>query len=250
MAGVERRPAPVSAIEVDVQVVPDDMHGLGGIEGRDPLHEPHEIVRRPRGPAVAHDTAPVHFEGAQQRLRAVSRVLELASAPTAWLRRAIRKPTLQRLHARLLVDREHHRAGRGLQVELGDLRHLLAKLRIGTVEPTLDPVWPQIVLDQQALVAAPPNAHRRGGGRSLRRPTRRSCASSCPRGAPPARRPGRSTPSASRAQTSAETRAAACPAARALRGVETDLASARRCEDGRPLAEPRRRHCRRPPRPR
>jgi hypothetical protein len=100
----------------------------------------------------------VHLKGAEERLRPVPRVLELPAAPPAGRRGAIREAAFQRLHARLLVDREHHRARRGLQIQGGNFRHLLAELRIRAVEPALDPMRPQIAVGEQALVTAPADA--------------------------------------------------------------------------------------------
>ena len=62
-------------------------------------------------------------------------------------RGTVREAALQRLHARLLIDREHHGTGWGMQVQLGDRRHLLAELRIGTMEPALDPVRAQFWME-------------------------------------------------------------------------------------------------------
>ena len=103
------------------------------------------------------------------------RVLELPAAPPAGRRGPVRPAPLQRLHARLLIDREHHRAGRGMQVQRGDLRDLLAKLRIRAVQPAPDPVRPKLALRQQALVAAPADAlHEAAGDRFVDQ--RRDCA--------------------------------------------------------------------------
>jgi len=158
VAGVERTPPPLLTIEVNVQVIPDDMDGPGRVAHRELLHERHQIGRRPRRSARAHDLAPVHLKGAEQRLRAVPGVFELPPPGPARGGRAIRKAPLPGLHAGLFVDRQDDGAGRGMQIQVGNLGDLRPELGIGTVQPALDAVRSQVAVGQDALIAAPTDA--------------------------------------------------------------------------------------------
>jgi hypothetical protein len=100
----------------------------------------------------------MHLKRAEQRLRAAPRVLELPPSPPAGPGRTIRKAPFQGLPAGLLIDREDHGARWRMQVQVGDRRHLRAELRVGAMEPPLNPMRPQITFGQQALVAAPADA--------------------------------------------------------------------------------------------
>ena len=137
VAGIEGGPALLGPVEVDVEAIRDDMHGAGGVRDRHRLDEAHEIGRRAGVATVADDPAAVHLERTEQRLGPMTRVLELPLPRPPRARGAVREAPLQGLHARLLVDREHHRPRGRMQVQVGDRRHLLPKLGVGTVQPTL-----------------------------------------------------------------------------------------------------------------
>ncbi len=85
----------------------------------------------------------------------VTRVLELPPSRPPGDRGAGREAPRQGLHARFLVDREHHRPRGRMQVQVGDRRHLLPKLGVGTVQPAPHPVRPQLADGQNPLIATP-----------------------------------------------------------------------------------------------
>jgi len=78
--------------------------------------------------------------------------------------RPSRLPGRAFMSARLLVDREHDRAARGMQVRGGDLRNFFAKRGIRAVDPALDPVRPEVDRGENALIATPTDAGHQAAG--------------------------------------------------------------------------------------
>ena len=76
----------------------------------------------------------------------MSLVLELATSSTTRSGRPVGKAALQGLHACFFVDTEHDFAGWWIQIQFGNLRDLLTKLRVGTVHPTPYQVWSKLSL--------------------------------------------------------------------------------------------------------
>ncbi len=85
----------------------------------------------------------------------MSLVLELATSSTTRSGRLVGKTALQSLHACFFVDTEHDFARWWIQIQLGNLRDLLAKLRVGSVHPTPHHVGSNLSLGQDALHTAP-----------------------------------------------------------------------------------------------
>ena len=105
MVGIERGPAVIAAIEMDVEAVPDHVHGPRRIQGGDLLHATDHVGHRPRGPAVGHDPAR-WISNAQSSDCVPCRVYSNSRRSGRSLRGAVREAPRQRLHARLLIDRE------------------------------------------------------------------------------------------------------------------------------------------------
>jgi len=204
------------------------MHGAGRVLRRDRVHETYEIGPRPRGAALGDRPSAVDLEGTEQGLRAVACVLELPAAPPAPSGRPVREAPLQGLHARFLVDREHHRPGRGLQVQRGDFADLLPKLGIGAMHSALNLVRPQVDVGQDALVTAPADSlDQAARGRFVHQTV--DGPGPLAGGRHGLTGQGDQLEASDPGRTWAWGRSAPCPATLRSRGARTARASARRC---------------------
>src|SRR5690606_29262629 len=88
---------------VDIEVVPNHVHGPRGIALCELLEEGNEVVGG-AALATAEDLAGLHIESADQRDRPIARVLELATPWPATTRLAQRMVVLQSLHPGFFVD--------------------------------------------------------------------------------------------------------------------------------------------------
>jgi len=156
MAGVERTPAVIPALEVDVQVVPDHDHLLRlAVVMCHLFHEGDDVIRGASGTEAMENLTVLHVEGRDERRGAVTFVLELVATRPAGLGRLAPVGTLQGLDAGLLVRAQHHRVAWGLEVQADDVVHLLLEERILAVQPHLRLVRPQLDLGKGALDAGP-----------------------------------------------------------------------------------------------
>lgn len=151
MTLVERRPALVLAVMVNVQVVPDDDDASRRPLGEF-LHELDEVSGRPALATLPVDLSGGRVERRQQGAGAVSAVLELSPS--------LRVPRRGRFDARcvvvreeaLLVDAEHGHTLLWGDVVLAHSAGLLDELRVLAVEPHADPVRPD-----RAVAENPPH---------------------------------------------------------------------------------------------
>src|SRR5258705_4357118 len=99
---------------------------------------------------MAEDATGADLQRAEQRAGAVADVLELATEAAVDYRGASGEAPEQRLH-RFLVDAEHNRSRRRLQIQLANAPDLRAKLGVGTVQPLPDAVRAHPASVQRAL---------------------------------------------------------------------------------------------------
>src|SRR6266545_1650024 len=153
VATVESRPALRGAVEVDVEVVPDDVDRSLRILRGDGAHESPQVLALPRRAADRDDLPGAHIKGRNDGSRAVPFVLPF---PTRAASRTagspmIGKTVFQGLHASHLVNAEHGAAGGRVEIEVADLGHLLPKLRIGAVQPAAHQMRPDGALREDPL---------------------------------------------------------------------------------------------------
>ena len=171
-ARMRLEPCPDRLVLVGGVVVEDGMdRPAGGDRTVDAVEKAHEFLVPVAG-AVLRDHRPFEYvEGGEQRRRAVPLVVVGHGGAAPLLQRQSGLCAVQRLDLRLLVDRQHRRVRRRLDVEADDVTHLVDEGRIGR---QLEP--PPAVRRQ--AVCLPDRTHRRGGHtRGLRhrpqRPVRR-----------------------------------------------------------------------------
>ena len=131
MTRVERLPAPVLAVGVDVEVVPDDVDDARRVALGDRLHERDQVRRAAVFAALGKDVAGRDVEGADQREDAATPVLELVATELAGRRPPAGEPAPKRLDLGLLVDAEDRRPWRRVRVQVAHACGLLTELRIG-----------------------------------------------------------------------------------------------------------------------
>src|ERR1700680_1973912 len=170
VATVESRPAPRGAVEVDVEVVPDDVDRSLRILSGDLAHEPQQVLALPRRAADRDDLPGAHIKGRNDGPRAVPFVLPFATRAAAGPAGSpmIGKTVFQGLHAGHLVNAEHGAAGGRVDIEVADLGHLLPKLRIGAVQPAAHQMRPDVALREDPLHGRlADRRHNRAGDRLL-----------------------------------------------------------------------------------
>ena len=121
---------------VGVQVVENDMDLAVGIGGHHAVHEVEELTAAPPFVVSGLNLAAGDVESGKQRRRAVSLIgvaMADQGAPVRQLQIAL--GALQRLDARLLVDRQHDGVLRRVQVEADDLGRLGDELGIVALAP-------------------------------------------------------------------------------------------------------------------
>ena len=108
--------------EVDVEVL---LHAPV-----DALQEADELLRPMPRLALADDEAALHVERSEQRRGAVALVVVGHRRRAALLQGQARLGAIERLDLALLVDAQHQRPVRRVQVEPDDIGHLLLELRV------------------------------------------------------------------------------------------------------------------------
>ena len=103
---------------------------------------------------MADDPALQHVERGEQRCRAVALVVVRHRPAAALLHRQPRLGTVERLDLRLLVDRQHQRVLRRIEIKTDNILHLGGELRVVRQLEGLHPVRPQTVRRPDALHAA------------------------------------------------------------------------------------------------
>ena len=135
------------------------------------LHLGRGTRRNSRAPMPLHaapdDRAGGGVEGGEQGGRAVALVIVAAPLRLARPHGQHRLGAVERLDLALLVDAEHQRAVRRVEIEADDVAHLVDELRVARQLEALDPVRLQ-------AEGAPDTVHRRRG--DARRPGHRAAA--------------------------------------------------------------------------
>jgi len=135
---VEPRPARITTVVVQVEVVPDDVDASALVALGERVHEGQECARV----AVPHDATEdlprANVEGREERARPTTPILELV-ADDAMMTDVDGVTARQRLH-RLLVDAYDDGVLGRVLVKTADPRNLRSKLRVGRMEPVADAV--------------------------------------------------------------------------------------------------------------
>ncbi len=141
--------------KVSVEVIPDHMDGALRVLLGHLLHEGKQIRLGAPRPAGGHGPARVHIQGGDQRLGAMTDVLEFlpADPPGTW--RPVEVDPLGGLDSGLLVDGQHPTACRRPVVEVADLIHLLPELGILAMQPLVALVRVQVSHAEDVLEMAP-----------------------------------------------------------------------------------------------
>ena len=149
-------------------VVHDDMDvEVGGHGALHLVEERAELARPMPLHAAPDDRAGGGVEGGEQGGRAVALVIVAAPLRLARPHGQHRLGAVERLDLALLVDAEHQRAVRRVEIEADDVAHLVDELRVARQLEALDPVRLQ-------AEGAPDTVHRRRG--DARRPGHRAAA--------------------------------------------------------------------------
>lgn len=149
---VERLPDGLGAMRIEV--IPDHMHRFARVRGCHAFHESDQIVLGAPLAALGEHLPGMHIERGNQRLGAVTNIFEFTTTQPSRRGRSSRVLALDGLNTSLLVDTGHHRVSRCLAVQLANPVDLLAKGRVWTVQPLLDPVWSYVAGLQNALHVA------------------------------------------------------------------------------------------------
>ncbi len=106
---------------------------------------------------VLHDARSVqHIESGEERRGAVPFVVMGHRAGAALLHRQAGLGSVERLDLRLLVDRQHHRMGRRVNIEADDIRELLGKSPVVRELEVSPAVWAEAVRLPDRLVPSTP----------------------------------------------------------------------------------------------
>jgi hypothetical protein len=112
-------------------VVEDGVDQLAGWHGGlDPVEEADELLVPVPRHALADDAAIQDIEGGEQRGRSVPDVIVGHGAGPALLHRQARLGAVERLDLALLVDREHDRVRRRVEIESDDVAQLRGERRV------------------------------------------------------------------------------------------------------------------------
>jgi hypothetical protein len=148
----EVKPGPVSSVEdlppisvMNVEVVPNHVHGTGRIALSQGIHECQEIGLSPLSTAMAKDSPCPGLEGGQQSPRPVPPILELKASWLATPGALRRIPAFQRLDARLLVDTKHRSVLWRFQIEPTDPLDLRPELWVRAMKPHSQSVRTQLL---------------------------------------------------------------------------------------------------------
>jgi hypothetical protein len=134
-----------------IEIVPDDVDRLFGVNLGDHLHEFHQVGLRPPITASADHTAGVNVESGDQSLCAVPNVLEFPSPKSAGLRRTVEMLSFDRLNAGLFVDRQNHGTFRHLMIQRTDRIHFFAKRGVGAVQPLANAMGSDVARLENAM---------------------------------------------------------------------------------------------------
>src|SRR5471032_3540478 len=170
MPRVERLPHGVCTMRI--QIIPDDMHSFARVRACHALHEGHQIVlRAPLATARKHLSG-MNIERGNQRLGAMTDIFKLTTTQPSRSGRTSRMFALDGLNAGFLVDTQHYRVPGCTAIQFANHIDLLAKGRIRTVKPLLDPVRANVAGLQNSLYMAaadlPDNATLHGTYQSRR----------------------------------------------------------------------------------
>src|ERR1700722_19194985 len=169
MPRVERLPHGVCTMRI--QIIPDDMYLFSRVRVRHALHESHQIVLRAPLTAAPQHLSSMNIERGNQRLSAMTDIFKLTTTQPSRPGRASRILALDGLNAGFLVDTQHYRVPGCAAIQFANHIDLLAKGRIRTVQPLLDPVRANIAGLQNTLHMAaadmPDNATLHGAHHNL-----------------------------------------------------------------------------------
>src|SRR6185312_16162953 len=159
------------------EVVQDDMHiQIARNRGIDLFEKPQHVGTGMALAQIGQDLAGGDVERREQIDRAVALVIMGHRPRPARLHRQRRLGAVQRLTLGLLVEAEHRRPGRRIQVQAHHIDQLLLEPRVVADFERLDPPWFETVVgpDLGHRVLADPHAPSQRAGAPMRGPVRRA----------------------------------------------------------------------------
>jgi len=160
-AGMPVEPGPDLGVLVASVIVEDHVDELAGRDlGFDRIEEADELLMPVPLHAAADDLAFEHVEGGKQRGRAIALVVMGEGTATAGLQRQAGLGAIECLDLRFLVDAEHDRVRRRIDIEADDIPQLGHELGVARQLELTDPMGLQAVRPPDALHRADADAGR------------------------------------------------------------------------------------------